>query len=114
MAGKTNPPRIGLPRGWPRHVRSAMLHVISLGTYASAYRRALNPEVGGSDLEAIDGQRPKEGSDASASYPFLTNAGLSGRTSCGDQRSFTSKFGEFSGMCASRSWSLSWSVVTWW
>ena len=93
MAKHENSLGIPRPNGWPRRVRLATLHVIALAQHANAYRRALNPEVGGSDLQAIDGHRPKEGSDASASYPFLTNAGLSGRTSCGNQPSFESKFG---------------------
>lgn len=39
MAAHTNPPRIDLPRGWPQHVRSALLHVIALAEYAVAYTR---------------------------------------------------------------------------
>ena len=31
MARHKNPSRTHLPRGWPQHVRSAMLHVIALG-----------------------------------------------------------------------------------
>ncbi len=30
-------PRIPLPKGWTRHVRSAVLHVISLAQYAAVY-----------------------------------------------------------------------------
>ena len=32
-------PRIPLPKGWNRHVRSAVLHVISLAQFAVAYTR---------------------------------------------------------------------------
>ncbi|MEE9294615.1 MAG: hypothetical protein V3W34_06615 [Phycisphaerae bacterium] len=39
MTKHTNPPRIPLPRGWPRRVKSAMLHVISLAQYSMAYTR---------------------------------------------------------------------------
>ena len=35
--GTQKPPKIPLPKGWRRHVRSAMLHVISLAQYATAY-----------------------------------------------------------------------------
>jgi len=31
---------IPLPRGWPRHVKSAMSHVIALAQYAVAYTRS--------------------------------------------------------------------------
>ena len=31
---------IPLPKGWHRHVRSAMLHVISLAQYATVYTRS--------------------------------------------------------------------------
>ncbi len=30
MSQQRNPPRIPLPRDWPRRVKSAMVHVISL------------------------------------------------------------------------------------
>ena len=40
MAKHEHPPRIHLPRGWPRRVRSAMLHVIALGQYTVAYTRS--------------------------------------------------------------------------
>ena len=39
MAEHKNPPEISLPRGWPRRVKSAMLHVISLAQFALAYTR---------------------------------------------------------------------------
>ena len=35
-----NPPRIPLPKSWTKHVRSAVLHVISLAQYAAVYTRA--------------------------------------------------------------------------
>ncbi len=37
MAKQKNPPRIPLPHGWSRSVKSAMLHVLSLAQYAMAY-----------------------------------------------------------------------------
>ena len=37
MASRVNLPRIDLPRGWPRYVKSAMLHVIALGQYDMAH-----------------------------------------------------------------------------
>ena len=33
-------PRIPLPKSWPKHARSAMLHVISLAQYATVYTRS--------------------------------------------------------------------------
>jgi len=35
-----NPPRIPLPKTWPAHVASAVLHVISLAQFATAYTRS--------------------------------------------------------------------------
>ena len=35
-----NTPTIPLPKDWHRHVRSAVLHVISLAQYATAYTRS--------------------------------------------------------------------------
>ncbi len=54
MAQQTNPPRIGLPRGWPRHVRAAMLHVIALGQYAMPCTRssAINARIARARLKA--------------------------------------------------------------
>ncbi len=40
MTNSRNPPRITLPRGWPGRVKSAMLHVISLAQYATAFTRS--------------------------------------------------------------------------
>ena len=34
------PPRIPLPKGWTKHARSAVLHVISLAQYAAVYSRS--------------------------------------------------------------------------
>lgn len=34
-----NLPRISLPKAWPTHVASAVLHVISLAQFATAYTR---------------------------------------------------------------------------
>jgi hypothetical protein len=39
MPAKSSTPEIPLPRGWPFHVKSAMLHVISLAQFAVAYTR---------------------------------------------------------------------------
>ncbi|MCP4246450.1 MAG: DDE-type integrase/transposase/recombinase [bacterium] len=39
MAKHANSRSILLPRGWPRHVKSAILHVIALAQYAVAYTR---------------------------------------------------------------------------
>ena len=39
MAAK-KPPSIPLPKSWTKHVRTAMLHVISLAQYATAYTRS--------------------------------------------------------------------------
>jgi hypothetical protein len=33
-------PRIPLPKAWTKHVRSAMLHVISLAQFATVYSRS--------------------------------------------------------------------------
>ena len=33
-------PRIPLPKGWTRHVRSAVVHVVSLAQYAAVYTRS--------------------------------------------------------------------------
>jgi hypothetical protein len=35
-----NPPRIPLPKSWSKHVRSAVLQVISRAQYAAVYTRA--------------------------------------------------------------------------
>lgn len=45
-----NPPRIPLPKSWTRHVRVAMLYVVALAQYATAYTRgwasnSLNPRL---------------------------------------------------------------------
>ena len=39
MAAK-KPPTIPLPKSWTKHVRTAVLHVISLAQYATAYTRS--------------------------------------------------------------------------
>lgn len=39
MAAK-KPPTIPLPKSWTKHVRTPMLHVISLAQYATAYTRS--------------------------------------------------------------------------
>ena len=45
-----SPPDLPLPTGWPKNVKSAVLHVISLAQYALTYTRgwaadALNPRA---------------------------------------------------------------------
>jgi len=40
MAGFPSPPRIPLPRGWPRHVRSAVIHAISLAHFSLTSTRS--------------------------------------------------------------------------
>jgi len=54
MAKHEHPPRIHLPRGWPRRVKSAVLHVIALGQYTVAYTRswAVNGRVARVRLKA--------------------------------------------------------------
>jgi len=54
MAKQKKPPAISLPRGWPRHVRSTMLHVISMAQFALAYTRgwAANSQVARVRLKA--------------------------------------------------------------
>ena len=38
--GTIKKPEVPLPKGWRRHVRSAVLHVISLAQYATVYTRS--------------------------------------------------------------------------
>jgi len=50
MLDRLNTPDVPLPKLWPRHVRSAMLHVIALARFAGAHVRgwaagSLNPRV---------------------------------------------------------------------
>ncbi len=40
MSTKQETPKIPLPRGWKQHVRSAVLHIISLTQYATVYTRS--------------------------------------------------------------------------
>ncbi len=40
MAGSPPPPRIPLPRGWPRRVRSAVIHAISLAHFSLTATRS--------------------------------------------------------------------------
>ncbi len=56
MTKRKNPPEISLPRGWPRRVKSAMLHVISLAQFALAYTRgwAVNSQVARVRLKAAN------------------------------------------------------------
>jgi transposase InsO family protein len=62
MARHQNPGRIPLPRGWPQHVRSAMLHVIALAQYAVAYTRgwAVNARIARVRLTAQNDQLRQE------------------------------------------------------
>jgi hypothetical protein len=39
MPKQPDPPRIGLPRGWPQRVKLAVLHAIALAQYAMSYTR---------------------------------------------------------------------------
>ncbi len=39
MASPRNPPAIALPSKWPRHVKSAVLHVIAVAQYALTHVR---------------------------------------------------------------------------
>jgi hypothetical protein len=56
-----NPPRIPLPKSWNKHVRSSLLHVISLAQFAVAYTRgwaanSINPRLREkSELERLIG-----------------------------------------------------------
>src|ERR1035437_7280566 len=43
MPVKSSTPAIPLPRGWSSHIKSAMLHVISLAQFAMAYPRGWAP-----------------------------------------------------------------------
>ena len=58
MAKRQNLRGIPLPSGWPRHVTSAMLHVISLAQYAMAYTRswAVNSPIARQRLQAENDQ----------------------------------------------------------
>ena len=40
MAGPSPPPRIPLPRGWPRSIRSAVIHAISLAQFSLTHTRS--------------------------------------------------------------------------
>lgn len=62
MATQAKRPRIVLPRGGPRHVRSAMLHVIALARYALAYTRgwAVNGRIARVRLQAENDQLQQE------------------------------------------------------
>jgi hypothetical protein len=40
MLNSQNPPQIPLPKGWKKHVRSGILHVLSLAQYAAVYTRS--------------------------------------------------------------------------
>ena len=39
MSNSQNPAKIPLPKGWKKHVHSAVLHVLSLAQYAAVYTR---------------------------------------------------------------------------
>lgn len=54
MVKRSDFPRLDLPRGWPRRVKSAMLQVISSAQYAVAYTRgwAVNCRVARVRLKA--------------------------------------------------------------
>src|SRR6266478_5290170 len=40
MSSSTSPPKLPLPKSWSGHVRSALLHVVSLAQYAAVYTRS--------------------------------------------------------------------------
>ncbi len=40
MAGSTPPLRIPLPKGWPRSIRSAVIHAISLAQFSLTHTRS--------------------------------------------------------------------------
>ena len=52
MVKQTNPPRIPLPRGCPRRVKSAMLHVTSLAQVAMAHCLETQTHVTGNPTSA--------------------------------------------------------------
>ncbi len=58
MGRQQNLRGIRLPNGWPRHVTSAMLHVIALAQYAMAYTRswAANSPIARQRLQAENDQ----------------------------------------------------------
>jgi Tfp pilus assembly protein PilX len=62
MAKHQNLHEIPLPRGWPQHVRSAMLHVIALAQYAVVYTRswAVNNRITRMRLKAENDQLRQE------------------------------------------------------
>ena len=62
MDEHAHPPRIELPRGWPRNVGSALLHVIALAQYALAYTRgwAVNARIARVRLKAENDQLREE------------------------------------------------------
>lgn len=55
-------PQIPLPKSWKRHVRSAMLHVMSLAQYAAVYNRswAVDSRNGRVRLKAAKGRLLEE------------------------------------------------------
>ena len=61
MSGRKSP-RIPLPKSWKKHIRSAMLHVISLSHYADVYTRswAVNSMNGRVRLKAEKDQLEEE------------------------------------------------------
>ena len=54
MAKEQKPPRIPLPHGWPRRIKSAMLHIISLAQYAMGHTHswAVNSQIARVRLKA--------------------------------------------------------------
>ncbi len=75
MPGRKSP-RIPLPKAWKRHVRSAMLHVISLAQYATVYTRswAVDSMNGRVRLKAENDRQRQEIAllGKRTSEPFLT------------------------------------------
>ncbi len=61
MHAKRRRPRISLPKSWPRHVKSAVLHVISLAHYAIVRARGrAESSAGSQDLFSAENERLSE------------------------------------------------------
>jgi len=66
MSGSRETPKIALPKGWKGHVRSAVLHAISVAQYATIYTW-----LGGRQLEPLSRLALRQGcSEASYIYCF--------------------------------------------
>ena len=58
MISRNNSSKAALPAAWARCVKSAMLHVLSLAQYASAYPRSWAADSWNADLPPENGSRP--------------------------------------------------------